>query len=75
MNTLYAVVNEYERDKFEKEWQLPYGYKDCFITTDPREAIEMLKEICEGENEASEMIVEKISTEWPDFGRELYFRI
>lgn len=75
MKALYAVVNEYLRDRFEQKWQLPYGYQNCFITMDPKEAIEMLKEIVETEEESSEMIVEKIDTEWPDYGRELYFRI
>ena len=70
----YAVVNQYERDEFEKEWQLPYGYggEDFFVCTNPRMAIKMLHVKCENLIVRSdEWIVEKISEE----GRELYYRM
>ncbi len=71
----YAVVNQYDREVFENEWQLPYGYaaEGSFIYTNPKEAIRMLHLICEGDPviRPDEWIVEKISEE----GRELYYRM
>ena len=73
MKPRYAVVNEYRRDKFEKMWQMPYGYGKCFVSFNPQEAITYLNSLAQtqGEDQVSTMIVEKISEE----GRELYYRI
>jgi len=38
MKPRYAVVNERERDEFEKEWQMPYGYANCAVFDDYEEA-------------------------------------
>lgn len=59
MKPRYVIVDEYERAKFEKEWQMPYGYSHCFISTDPREAIQYLENHY-SEDETS-VIIEKIS--------------
>ena len=71
MKPRYAVVNEYERDKFEKEWQMPYGYILGFPTFNPKKAIQILHELVLDGCDGTQMIVEKISDE----GRELYYRI
>ena len=47
MKPRYAVINEYERDMFEKEWQVPYGYGKCFVSTNPQEAIQILESFLE----------------------------
>ena len=74
MRPRYAVINQYLRDRFEKEWQLPCGYggEQNIVTLDPQEAIRFLHDVGEdcAEN-VNEWIVEKISEE----GRELYYRI
>ena len=59
MKPRYVIIDEYERAKFEKEWQMPYGYSHCFITDDSREAIQYLENHYE-ESETT-VIIEKIS--------------
>jgi len=59
MKPRYVIIDEYERAKFEKEWQMPYGYSHCFITTEPQDAIRRLENHYE-ENETT-VIIEKIS--------------
>ncbi len=74
MKPRYVVIDEFERDKFEKEWQMPYGYfNESFNPTfDPKEAVEYLKRLVNvGNVNPTTTIVEKISDE----GRELYYRI
>ena len=72
MKPRYAVINEYERDQFEKEWQLPYGYAKCFVSLNPQEAIDVLEKFLNSHDINSTVwIVEKISDE----GREFYYRI
>ena len=71
MKPKYAIVNEFERDTFEKEWQMPYGYGKCFVSTNPKEAINQLHKYADLHGDTSTFIVEKISEE----GRELYYRI
>ena len=67
----YVVIDEYTRDKFEKEWQMPYGYNNCFITYNSNEAVEFLDSMKDQGCDVSTFIVEKVSDE----GRELYYRI
>jgi hypothetical protein len=71
MKPRYAIVNEYERDNFEKEWQMPYGYGKCFVSTDPQAAVKQLEKYAAIHGDITTFIVEKISDE----GRELYYRI
>ncbi len=73
MKPKYAVIDEYKRDRFEKEWQLPYGYSKCFITHNPQIAINHLNKLADkhGEKFVSTFIVERVSEE----GREIYYRI
>ena len=71
MKPRYAIVNEYERDQFEKEWQMPYGYGKCFVSTNPQKAVEQLNKYAQMHGDTTTFIVEKISDE----GRELYYRI
>lgn len=59
MQPRYAIIDEYERQKFEKEWQMPYGYSHCFITTEPQEAIQWFEENYDSSEET--IIIEKIS--------------
>ena len=59
MEPRYAIIDEYERAKFEKEWQMPYGYSHCFITTDPKEAIQRIERDSDYDGET--VIIEKIS--------------
>lgn len=75
MKPRYVVIDEYERDNFEKEYQMPFGYGNCVVFMDPQAAINTLEHICnirEAEGVGyTTLIVEKISDE----GRELYYRI
>jgi len=60
MKTRYVLVNEADKALFEKKWQLPYGYQDCPISTNPNEAGQWLDNIVGlGEN-PNDWIVEKI---------------
>lgn len=59
MKPRYVIIDEYERAKFEKEWQMPYGYSRCFITYDPKTAINMLER--HHEDDETTVIIEKIS--------------
>lgn len=52
----YGVVNEEERTKYEKEWQLPYSY--IYITTDSKAAIRYCNRI--SLKTGKDYIVEKI---------------
>lgn len=40
--THYILVNNTERELFEKAYQLPYGCSNTSIYTDPKEAIKLL---------------------------------
>ena len=72
MKPRYTVVNLFERDNFEKEWQLPFGYGNNIISFDPQEPIDLLHRLVEQYNkDPNDFIVEKITKE----GRELYYRI
>ncbi len=59
MKPRYAIIDEYERAKFEKEWQMPYGYSHCFISSNPQEAIQWLEN--HYEDSETTVIIEKIS--------------
>ena len=63
MRPRYAIIDEYERAKFEKEWQMPYGYSHCFITTEPQEAIQWLENHYRPfkRQDCETVIIEKIS--------------
>ena len=80
MKPRYVIVDEVEREKFEKRWHMPYGYADARIYMNPVNAVNALNDIVElekrhvhimGSPVSSDLIVEKISKE----GRELYYRI
>lgn len=73
MKSRYVVIDEFRRDEFEKEWQLPYGYGYVqSVGFDPKLAIKQLQWLTEhGYADPTTAIVEKISDE----GRELYYRI
>lgn len=43
MKPRFAVLNELERNDFEKEWHLSYGYAAAFVTTDIEQAMEWLE--------------------------------
>jgi len=68
----YAIVDEFEREEFEKRWQIPYGYGECYITADPDDAIRVYEEIVEtvGEEEANSFIIEEIY----EGGKTLFYR-
>jgi len=64
----FAVVDKMVRDQFENEWQMPYGYGSCFVSTDVEEAIRYYEEnIPEYE---TTFVVEKFDEE----GRETIYR-
>jgi hypothetical protein len=68
MKPRFAVVDKLMRDKFEKKWQMPYGYGNCFVSTDPEEAIRYYEErIPEYE---TTFVVEKFDVD----GREVIYR-
>jgi hypothetical protein len=43
--TVYAIVNEKERNRFEREYQIPYGYYNCVLFFDLGEAIDLYDKI------------------------------
>jgi hypothetical protein len=67
MKPRYAIINELERDQFEKEYQIPYGYGNVDVFFDLEEALE------EAENYTGDFgfVVEEIS----DGGRQVVIRI
>jgi len=40
---VYAIVNESERTKFEKEYCIPYGYYTCPLRSTEKEAISIVE--------------------------------
>lgn len=59
MKTRYAVVNHQDKVKFEKKWELPYGYNNCpKISFNQREAIDWIKQNL-GPNERKDYVVER----------------
>ncbi len=72
MKPRYAVIDQNERDNFEKEWQMPFGYNQCFVSFDPKEAVREIHYLVDQRAyDPDDMIVEKIDED----GRELYYRI
>lgn len=69
MKPRYVIVNEAERNQFEKEWQMPYGYAQCPIFLDPEEAISFYMRNYT-DHERLVFIVERIDEE----GREFFFK-
>lgn len=61
----FAVVDELAREKFEKEWQMAYGYR--FVSYNEEEAIRYLEKYCMYETSC---IVEKID----ETGRETIYK-
>jgi len=43
MEPRYIIIDQAKRDKFEREWQLPYGYNGCRIFSNLDEAINGFK--------------------------------
>lgn len=64
MKPRYIVLNEMERDDFEKEYQLPYGYGMLDIYLDIEEAMD------EAEYFGVGYIVEEVSED----GRQAVYR-
>lgn len=68
MKHRFVVIDQLARDQFEKEWQMPYGYGNCFVSIDVEEAIQYFEEnIPEYE---TTFVVEKIDDE----GREVIYK-
>lgn len=65
MITRYAIINVEDRDNFEKEWQLPYGYNNCYVNTDLGDTIDEFRYYYDGRHEG--YIIEKID----EYGREV----
>ena len=63
----YVILNVKERDEFEKEFQLPYGYKGCFISYDLNDAIDQLTRYG---YEYSGCSIERID----EYGREIVYK-
>lgn len=69
MKARYVVINDDHRNWFEKEFQLPYGYSNCFISFDFNEVMERCRmKPTNGFN--SSWVVEKID----EFGKEIVYR-
>ena len=66
MKPRYVVINEMDRDDFEKKWEIPYGYSECEIHIDLESAIDEL----EAYYSSSEWVVEEIT----DVGRIVVYR-
>ena len=45
MKPRYIIIDQAKRDRFERRWQLPYGYSGCRIFSNLDEAIKYYKEI------------------------------
>lgn len=63
----YVIINERERDEFEKEWQLPFGYDGCFITFEFADAIDQIKRFAYDYSGCS---IERID----EHGREIVYK-
>jgi len=60
MEPVYAIINEKERDNFEKKWFIPYGYFNCELFTNLDEAIEVYEMVytkMDRENHVIEKVV------------------
>ena len=68
MKERFAVVNEIERDKFEKDWHMPYGYAACYVTMDLEDAMDFME--THYPIEELGWIVEEVSSE----GRKTVYR-
>ena len=68
MKERFAVVNEMERDEFEKEWQMPYGYAATYVTMDMEDAMNWLE--TEIPQDEIGWVVEEVSRE----GRSVVYR-
>ncbi len=68
----YAIVDEFDREEFEKRWHIPYGYGECYITADPEDAIKVYNEWVDemGEEDTNSLIIEEIT----DAKRTLFYR-
>ena len=62
----YVVINEIDRDDFERKWQIPYGYGECEVHLDLEDAINEL----ETYYSSSDWIVEEVT----DDGRQVVYR-
>lgn len=69
MKARYAVIDEEERNWFEKEFQLPFGYSNCFVSLDLEEAIERMR-IYKKNSSNVRWVVEKIDED----GKEIVYR-
>lgn len=64
----FVVIDELEREEFEKEWHIVYGYGNCFVSNDIEEAIIYMEEkVYEYE---TTFIIEKVD----DTGKETVYR-
>ena len=68
MKPRFAVIDIEERDSFEKEYQIPYGYAASFVSFDMEEAINYLEDKYD-ESEVT-MVVEKVDED----GREVVYK-
>lgn len=62
-NVRYGVVNVVERAKYEKEWQVPFGYN--YISYDETDAISVCRK-----KKGSNWVVEKIYNTNDDINRK-----
>jgi hypothetical protein len=67
----YVLINEVARDRYEKKWQIPFGYGLCPTTTNSITAVQWLKQMNELGVDTSQLIIEKVSVD----GRETFYRI
>ena len=68
----YAIIDEFERDEFEKKWHMPYGYGTCYITADPEDAIEVYEEMLYMTDDGPETSL--IIEEFTENSKTLFYR-
>ena len=69
MKPVYAIVNPEEREKFEKEWFVSYGYADCELFDNLEDAIEEYEKNWYDDAYRERHIIERIDSE----GREIVY--
>jgi hypothetical protein len=68
MKPVFAIIDEKERNDFEKEWGIAYGYVECDLFHDFDDAvIDFEESIDESENS---WVIERVDEE----GREIVYR-
>lgn len=68
MKPRFAVVNEMERDDFEREWHMSFGYAACYVSMDLEDAMDWMETKCPVDEIG--WIVEEVTSE----GRKVVYK-